>query len=105
MRLVKLKGEAKVRFANRVIDRSQGRFFTAGHGKVDGTPRTGQYRIRVKVHTKGVGAKYDARARGLRTVWEANNKAGCTGADAYRNLNLHTLFYLKVDEQEYKFIY
>ena len=101
--VVKLSGQAKVDFADRLISTAEGRFFGATFVKKDGTERSGQFRTGVAKFTKGVGMAYNPKDYGLRGVWEANNKAGCTEEQAYRNINLATLKLLKVNGEEYTF--
>jgi hypothetical protein len=103
MKVIKLKGEAKVKKADELISLANGRFFSATFIKKDGTIRTGQFRTGVAKHVKGVGLNYNPKDYGLRGVYEPNNAEGFTGDEAYRNINLATLTMLKVDGEEYRF--
>lgn len=96
-------GADKVRVADTIISEAEGRFFGASFVKKDGTPRSGQFRTGVAKHTKGVGLSYNPKDYGLRGVWEANNKEGCTEEQAYRMINLETLTLLKVNGDEHHF--
>jgi len=102
-KVVKLEGESKVKFADALISEAEGRFFSALYVKKDGADRNGQFRTGVAKHTKGVGMAYNPKDYGLRGVWEANNKEGCTEEQAYRMINLATLKMLKVNGEEYRF--
>lgn len=99
----KERGEAKEAAVHALIDGTNGQFFGAGFVKADGTPREGQFRTKVVKHVKGVGMSYDPRARGLRTLWEANNREGCTGADSYRNFKVSTLTFFRANGDEHRF--
>ena len=103
MKVVKLKGQAKVDRADELISQAEGRFFGALFVKKDGSDRNGQFRTGVAKHTKGVGLAYNPKEYGLRGVWEANNKEGCTEEQAYRMINLDTVKMLKVNGEEYRF--
>ena len=101
---VQLKGQAKIAYAEKVVNKAGGKFFGAGFIKKDNTLREGQFRTGVKVHTKGGELKYNPRDFGLRGVWEANNKEGCTEGEAFRMMNYATLTYLRTGGDEYIFL-
>jgi len=77
------------------IKDSKGKFFTATFTMKSGDDRTMNCRTGVKKNLKGTGAKYDAGALGMTTVWDTQKKD-------YRTINNQTIKALKIGGEQFK---
>ena len=70
--------------------------FGAVFTKVDGTVRTGSFRLAVQKNLTGQGSSYDRDARGNLTVWDMTKRA-------YRTIRLASLLRLRFKGREIVF--
>lgn len=77
-----------------LMNSTKGQVFSAVFTKKDGTDRVMTCRTKVTKHLKGVGAKYDAKAKGLYCVFDMHKKA-------YRMINLNALKSLQINKNVY----
>lgn len=77
-----------------LMNDTNGQVFSAVFTKKDGTDRVMTCRTKVTKHLKGVGAKYDARSKGLYCVFDMSKKA-------YRMINLNSLKAIRINKTDY----
>ena len=77
-----------------LMNETQGKVFSAVFTKKDGTDRVMTCRTKVTKHLKGVGAKYDAKSKGLYCVFDMHKKA-------YRMINLNSLKSIQINKNVY----
>lgn len=77
-----------------LMNDTQGKVFSAVFTKKDGTDRVMTCRTKVTKHLKGVGAKYDAKSKGLYCVFDMHKKA-------YRMINLNALKSIQINKIVY----
>lgn len=80
--------------AAELMSDTNGQVFSAVFTKKDGTDRHMTCRTKVTKHLKGVGAKYDAKAKGLFCVFDMHKKA-------YRMINLNSLKSIQINKNVY----
>ncbi len=78
--------------AQTLIQKTQGKIFTAVFVKKDGTTRKMNCRLGVSKHVTGKGMAYDPANRGLVTVFDMQAKE-------YRMINLSTLTALQISKE------
>ena len=77
-----------------LIKETNGKFFTVTFIKKDGTERTMNARLGVKVYLRGGQLEYDAEEKGLIPVYDVKTKG-------YRMVNVSTITNLKIGKNEY----
>lgn len=80
--------------AKNLIKETNGKFFTVTFIKKDGTERTMNARLGVKVYLRGGQLAYDAEEKGLIPVYDVKTKG-------YRMVNVSTITNLKIGKNEY----
>ena len=90
-------GEISKEEAKDLIKATNGKFFTVTFIKKDGSSRTMNARLGVKVYLRGGQLAYDAEEKGLIPVYDVKTKG-------YRMVNVNTITNLKIGKNEYTVI-
>ena len=83
--------------AKQLIKETKGKIFTVIFIKKDGSERTMNARLGVKVYLRGGQLAYDAESKGLLPVYDMQ----ISGENAYRMINLNTILSLKIGGNTY----
>ena len=83
--------------AKQLIKETKGKIFTVVFIKKDGSERTMNARLGVKVYLRGGQLAYDAESKGLLPVYDMQ----ISGENAYRMINLNTILSLKIGGNTY----
>ena len=92
-------GEISKEEAKDLIKATNGKFFTVTFIKKDGSPRTMNARLGVKVYLRGGQLAYDAEEKGLIPVW--GPKEHKETGKGYRMVSINTITNLKIGKNEY----
>jgi hypothetical protein len=83
--------------AKQLIKETKGKIFTVTFTKKDGSERTMNARLGVKVYLRGGQLAYDAESKGLLPVFDMQ----IGGENGYRMINLNTILSLKIGGNTY----